>query len=300
MIDDRSKSFILGTAQLGTGYGVANETGRQSEEECIDLLRFAWEQGVRILDTAEGYGDGLSESMIGAYHNRYPNQSFFVCTKLSGDIAGDEVFNHISKSLERLSCKQIDLYYLHSFSMCHDPEIMDSLALAKKQGLIRQIGISIYEPDELAYIAANLCDVVDVVQIPFNVFDCSRWIREGALEKAQSRGLELFVRSVYLQGMVFKSSEDDGVKRLGLSDAVAEFDCIARDIDVSKAQAALDFVKDTRAVSAIILGCETAQQVEQNADMMREQSKWTANLRERMLGISSQIPTNAVDPRTWN
>lgn len=300
MNDDRLKSFILGTAQLGTGYGVANKTGRQSEGECIDLLKFAWEKGVRILDTAEGYGDGLSESMIGAYHKRYPNQGFSVCSKLSSDISPDQVFNHISESLERLFCQRIDLYYLHSFSMCRDSEILNNLGSAKQQGLIRQIGISIYAPDELEYIADNLCDFVDVVQIPFNVFDCSRWISAPALEKARSGGLKLFVRSVYLQGMVFKSSEDDGVKRLGLSDAVKEFDRIARDINVSKAQAALDFVKDTRAVSAIILGCETAQQVGQNANMMREQSKWTPNARERMLDISSQIPTRAVDPRTWN
>lgn len=289
--------LVLGTAQLGTGYGINNSV-IQNETECINLLRCAWENGVRALDTAEGYGP--SESMIGAYHQNYPGDIFSICTKLPGSIDPKSLATHLRESLNKMNVDTIDIYYMHSFATCKEPESIEVLESLRSTGLVDKIGVSIYEPFELRFILDNLCEVVTVIQIPFSVFDCARWINEGLLQEAKTRGISLFARSVYLQGTVFKELNDPILEELGLNAAMLELEKLACSLNVSRAQLALDFVKDTSEISAVILGSETAKQVESNVRMMSNDSQWSSEARQNMIAISAALDERAVDPRKWH
>ncbi|MGH6660759.1 MAG: aldo/keto reductase, partial [Rhodospirillales bacterium] len=71
---------MLGTAQLGSDYGIANWTGRPDAREAANILNRAWQAGIRVLDTARAYGD--SESIIGHFLERHPECPFDVVSKL--------------------------------------------------------------------------------------------------------------------------------------------------------------------------------------------------------------------------
>lgn len=290
--------LILGTAQLGLAYGINNVRGALSEEQSFEVLDAAWECGVRMLDTAEDYG--ASESVIGNYHTKHPDRRFQVCTKLSGSFASQEesLAAHIEEAASRLNVDSISVYYLHRFEMFKDDILMAELSTMKSSGLIMKVGVSIYEPDELRFILQSNKSV-DVVQIPFNVFDCERWLQGGLLDEAVSSGIEIFARSIYLQGAIFKDPEELDLRALGLSEAVECLQGIASEHEATISRLACDFVKDTAAISGIVLGSESPIQVEENAELISLPSIWSEEDRARVLAISADLEDYAVDPRVW-
>lgn len=290
--------LILGTAQLGLAYGINNARGVLSKEQSFEVLDAAWECGVHILDTAEDYG--ASEMIIGDYHARHSDRRFQICTKLSGSFASHEesLEAHIEETASRLHLDSIFAYYLHRFEMSKDDALMASLAKVKESGLINKIGVSIYEPDELRFILRG-GNVVDMVQIPFNVFDCERWRQDGLLDEAISLGIELFARSIYLQGAIFKEPEDRELRVLGLREAVECLREIASEHGVAIPRLACDFVKDTPVISGVILGSESPAQVEQNAELIALPSVWSMEDRMRIRAASADLEDYAVDPRVW-
>src|SRR3990172_10021555 len=83
MVQHRSK-LVLGTAQLGMNYGIANTVGQQDTESAYAILKAAYESGTRFLDTAQHYGH--SEQIIGSYIRNNRSHSFMVISKLHPDI----------------------------------------------------------------------------------------------------------------------------------------------------------------------------------------------------------------------
>ena len=73
-----SNKLILGTVQFGLDYGINNKQGQVSERSIKEILDLAFENGINILDTAEGYGD--SQERIGNYHKNSSN-IFNIVTK---------------------------------------------------------------------------------------------------------------------------------------------------------------------------------------------------------------------------
>ena len=73
--------IILGTAQIGLNYGIANRGGKPSVAKSIELLETAFDEGIRTLDCAEAYGD--AHQIIGSYHKIHPNSKFGIITKFT-------------------------------------------------------------------------------------------------------------------------------------------------------------------------------------------------------------------------
>ena len=103
--------LILGTVQLGLDYGINNDVGKPSVEKSFEILDYAFNNGISILDTANAYGD--SEKIIGNYMKKTGNE-FKISTKLSAlnDNSNISKFitDQINSSLELLS-KNINYWY---------------------------------------------------------------------------------------------------------------------------------------------------------------------------------------------
>ena len=102
--------FMLGTVQLGLNYGMANTTGKPSEETAHEILRTAHDVGVTVLDTAAAYG--TSEEVVGSYlkandHNMLAISKF----KLWSDDPVAELKGQIDKSRQLLG--KVDGYMFH-------------------------------------------------------------------------------------------------------------------------------------------------------------------------------------------
>lgn len=199
--------IALGTVQFGLDYGVANQTGKLSIQEVKKIMLLAKTSGLDMLDTAIGYGE--SEQVLGDVGVT----DFQVVTKLPGLPAGvvdvkKWVSSHIEASLSRLKISHVYAVLLHKPSDLLGAQgltLADALRHQKQLGVVQKIGVSIYEPEDLAKLM-RLMDI-DLVQAPLNVID-RRLVSTGWLDRLKNKGVEVHTRSAFLQGLLLMGLED--------------------------------------------------------------------------------------------
>jgi len=147
----------------------------------------AFEVGINHWDTADVYGDGQAERLIGSVFGEVPRDSLFIASKVGWDPGGHKHFyhpemieRHCERSLASLDTDRIDLYYFHHCDFGPDDRYLDD-ALAvfhrlKEQGKIRFIGLSDWSSEKLLRLSARVDP--DVVQPYRNVVD-DAWISSG-------------------------------------------------------------------------------------------------------------------------
>lgn len=199
--------LALGTVQFGLPYGVANQAGQTSINEIADILAHARRNGIDTIDTAIGYGN--SELRLGETGVK----SWQVVSKLSAvpdnceDIE-DWVRDSVLGSLERLRINKLYGLLVHQTQQLlgpHGNAIFRALSTLKDQGKIEKIGVSIYIPEELDALWPHF--KFDIVQAPFNILD-RRLVTSGWLTRLHRAGIEVHVRSVFLQGLLLMDAED--------------------------------------------------------------------------------------------
>jgi len=193
--------LALGTAQFGLAYGVANEVGQVSRGQAKRMLQFAFSRGIRSIDTAIRYGD--SETCLG----ELGVSKFDVVTKLPrlpdgcSDITG-WVSSQVASSLARLRVHSLHGLLLHRAEDLIGPHqrlLYRALMALKEEGLVQKIGVSLYSP--LDFDSIDKSFTVDLVQAPYNLID-RRLEKLGYIDRWKASGLEVQVRSVFLQGLL--------------------------------------------------------------------------------------------------
>lgn len=198
------KRLALGTAQFGLNYGIANRTGKVSLNEVGKILTLASHNEINTIDTAIGYGE--SESCLG----EVGLVGFDVVTKLMAIPAGCAdvstwVKQEMSDSLNRLNKESIYALLLHRAEDLlgpHQQALWKALTDLKQSGLIKKIGVSVYDPAILKPILEKY--PLDLVQAPFNLVD-RRLVQTGWLSRLKDNGIEVHVRSAFLQGLLLMS-----------------------------------------------------------------------------------------------
>lgn len=193
--------LALGTVQFGLTYGVANTGGQVTLTEAKKILDLARNFGIEMLDTAAEYGE--SESALG----KIGVCSFKVVTKLPSQIDdGKHVATWVKQclktSLRFLGAESIYGLLLHRSEQLTGPsgkQLFNAVNELKVAGLIKKFGVSIYDPSELDAVT-QIC-MPDIVQAPLNVLD-RRLIASGWLQKLHDSGVEVHIRSVFLQGLL--------------------------------------------------------------------------------------------------
>ena len=190
----------LGTVQFGLDYGLGTAR-RIPEVEVLRILRSARSSGFDTLDTAAAYGD--SEEVLG----RAGVAQWRTVTKLPGlpHECGDArawVAEAAQLSMHRLGVSSLHGLLLHRPGDLLGPAgeaIHAGLLALREAGVVRRIGVSIYDPSELDAILPRFS--MDLVQAPFNVLD-RRLVRSGWLSRLAEAGVEVHARSVFLQGLL--------------------------------------------------------------------------------------------------
>jgi aryl-alcohol dehydrogenase-like predicted oxidoreductase len=193
--------IALGTAQFGSAYGISNQSGQVSEENARKIISIAVARGVHTLDTAVGYGN--SEAILG----RIGVGSFRVITKLPALPEGVRSVGGWVREQVRLSIKRLKIKKLYGV-LLHRPQDLTgeegqklyySLCEIQKEGMSEKIGISVYHPAELEQLFGTFS--FGLVQAPFNLID-RRLKKSGWLRRLSGEGVEVHVRSVFLQGLL--------------------------------------------------------------------------------------------------
>ena len=179
------KKTELKISQIGLGtnaVGGHNLFQNLNEEDGKELVRTALNNGVNFIDTADIYGPGRSEELVGEVLKEFKRDDIVVATKGAQQWSSDgsiktnnrpeylrEAFE---KSLQRLQLDNIDLYYIH-FPDGETPfaESVGELVRLKEEGKIRAIGISNVSLEQLK--EANVHGDISVLQSPYNMLDAS-------------------------------------------------------------------------------------------------------------------------------
>lgn len=193
--------LALGTVQFGKKYGISNTGGKILNKEILPILKFSKLKGIKVIDTAIDYGD--AEKILGNQNIK----NFNVITKLPKipnpcPNLKDWIEKQVLKSLHRLKIKKIYGLLLHRPDQLNSNSglrIFKILNNLKKRGVIKKIGVSIYNPRELDKIIPKF--ELDIVQAPLNILD-RRLIDSGWLSKLKKKNIEVHARSIFLQGLL--------------------------------------------------------------------------------------------------
>ena len=188
----------LGSVQFGLPYGISNQTGQTPIEEVSKILDLAYANGIRIIDTASGYG--TSESVIGILNNN----RFFIVSKFGPSASTKDIREQLAKSLSLLKTDSLYGYLAHRpLDLLDNIVVWQELQKLKSENKIQKIGFSLNSPDEY-YQLKEAGMEPGLVQVPFNYFD-TRF--KEVLMELKAKGCEVHTRSTFLQGLFFTDSE---------------------------------------------------------------------------------------------
>lgn len=292
----------LGTVQLGMDYGIHNASGKPSLETSFRILDTAMDEGINTLDTAAGYGN--SEEVIGAWLKTVPEDKRpFIVTKAakldhsSLEALRADLKRRVQSSKERLGLSRLPMLMLHNCEdyLCDIENIKTVFAELKASGDILYSGISAYSNHDYGQLAAS---GFDAVQIPVNIFDWGQ-LENGGLQKLKDSGMMVFVRSVYLQGLVFQDPETLPARMSFCKETLVKFRALCDKYQLSPAILALSYALSLPGVTSLVLGSETVEQVRQNAQLLKETVTLSpaqmAEIRENFLNTDIKV----LNPGLW-
>ncbi len=277
----------LGTWQLGADWG------QVSEADATAVLQASVESGVTILDTADVYGDGRSESIIGEFRQEHPG--IFVATKVGrrlpqepGNYSLENFREWTDRSRRNLRMDTLDLVQLHCppTEVYRDDRVFDALDTLVAEGAIARYGVSV-ETTEQALLAIARPNVVSV-QIILNAFRLKPL--DEVLPAAEAAGVAVIARVPLASGLLSgrytsqtRFSPDDhrtynrhgeafdvgetfsGVDYDTGVAAAQEFATLAQQLELSPVVAALAWLAQLPGVTTVIPGARNVGQAQTNA-----------------------------------
>lgn len=254
--------LALGTVQFGIPYGIGNTTGKVNINEGKKILEHAWAAGIGTLDTAFSYGE--SEALLGVCGI----EQWQVISKIPAipedcDQVYDWVHNTVISSLKRLQCDSLYGLLLHRPEQLigeNGQELYHALLDLKTKGLVRKIGISIYHPSELIEIIPIF--PVDLVQAPFSIID-RRLLTSGWLRKLHMAGIEVHVRSIFLQGLLLMDEKKRPVKFSRWSSLWEDWHKWLREEGLTPLQACLGFALSQTEIDRVVVGVDNVLQLKE-------------------------------------
>lgn len=289
------KKLILGTVQLGLNYGINNSSGKPSLEKAFEILHTAYDNGLRILDTAEAYGD--SQEVIGEFQKQNPNKKFKIITKLSAkhSLKNNELLSHIFNSCKILNTSDLHGYMFHNYqSFKENTSFYKEILQAKEQGIIKYAGISLYTNDEIEDIIVNYNDF-DFIQIPFNLFD-NESKRKELIKAAKQKNIEIHIRSVFLQGLFFKDYNKLPEKLLPLKKYMEILDKIKSNSKINIEDLALQYVLQKEYINYVLIGVENTKQLMNNISICKKEY----SIPHDVIDEIDVAEVNLLNPSNWS
>jgi aryl-alcohol dehydrogenase-like predicted oxidoreductase len=191
---------IIGTAQIGSLYGVWRGQEQVSDKELRKIIETANALGICSFDTSPDYG--VAEKRLGSFSG----YDFNITTKVILPTEKDELecydfFAKLRNSLVNLKKDELHTLLIHN-AYALRPELIGvaikKMLRLKASGLVKNIGLSLYDPADLLQLE-NI-HALDVVQIPCNAFD--QRLDAPIIATCKTHNIKIMARSIFLQGLL--------------------------------------------------------------------------------------------------
>jgi len=287
--------LVLGTAGLGMNYGISNQTGKPRFEEAYDILKSAYDQGIRCFDTAQAYGE--SEEILGKVFEQLGLRSKVkIYTKLASRIDLENaqlVRRSVEESLYKLKVERLEGLLLHDENglLFWNKGLKEVLKDLVDQGIVNSLGVSFYTPSK-AYEALDM-EGIDFIQVPANILD-HRFEDAGVFKKAQRCNKEVFVRSIFLQGLLLMSLDQVPQRLRGILPYLDQIEGLASDMKLTRREFVLEYAAQRWPGAYILFGAENKSQVKENLQAFSRKSK--VNFEKELF---KNVPENILNPVLW-
>lgn len=251
-------NLILGTVQFGLDYGITNDSGKVSTTEAQHILQVANQSGIQYLDTAAAYGD--SEAVLGQLC--YNCNEFDIISKIpSSKTHAVDIRTSVESSLGRLQCSNLHAILFHDQQDVlgeQSKQSFETLAQLKDENKIAKVGASFYSPKALESALIN--HDLDIIQIPANCLD-QRFQQSGLLDEAKRQGVEVHVRSLFLQGLLLSENNQLPACLLQFKSELTHYFNTARELSLTPLQLALMYLISNECMDYGVVGCLNSQQL---------------------------------------
>jgi len=272
-------------------YGTLNTT-QVSPEEVRSILERASEVGINRIDTASSYG--MAEKLIGASDN----SSNLIISKITVDKFGrsnhpNPVQTSVRNSLSNLKVDKLHAVLFHNtddlFEKNGEKLYRSALSL-RDEGLVNHIGCSVYSPEELQAVISNFD--FELFQVPLNVLD-RRFLDSGSIESLSRSGKEVHIRSVFLKGLLLRTSGQYPSWMSLHNNCFTEWMSHLVEHQLNPVEACLDFVHSIEGVSGVVVGVSSLIQ-------LNEIVSYGKNRSQAPVFSPSYVDPIFFDPRKWS
>ena len=283
--------IILGSANFNQIYGITKNF--INKKEIKRSFNLALKNNIRIIDTSPLYSK--SEKIIGLLNN----DKFKIISKIPKIPRNIKKKNikkwvklKVSNSLKNLKIKKFECLLLHNVDSLlskNGNEIYKNIKNMKRIGLTNKIGISIYDFNILDKILKKF--KFDLIQAPFNILD-QRLVTTGWLKKLKKRKIKVYVRSIFLQGILLLKHNQLPEKLKKLNKNLIIWENWLKKNKFKPLQVCISFVLNQRQLDGIVVGYNNKNQLNQILKQKKMKSSFSIpnlNIRNRKL----------IDPRKW-
>ena len=275
---------------------IDGDDSRIDETKTQAMVDYAMEQGVNYYDTAWGYHDGHSETVMGKALSRYPRESYYLATKFPGyDLSNmDKVEEIFEKQLEKCGVEYFDFYLFHNVCEMNIDAYLDEkygiyeyLMKQKAAGRIRHLGFSAHgNLDVMKRFLDAYGKDMEFCQIQLNFLD---WTFQGAKEKVEllkEWNIPVWVMEPLRGGKLAKLADEDekALKALRPEESIPAW--------------AFRFLQSVPGVTMVLSGMSSLQQMQENIRTFAEDKPLNEKERNTLLQIADKMVKKIVLPCT--
>lgn len=275
---------------------IDGDDSRIDETKTQAMVDYAMEQGVNYYDTAWGYHDGHSETVMGKALSRYPRESYYLATKFPGyDLSNmDKVEEIFEKQLEKCGVEYFDFYLFHNVCEMNIDAYLDEkygiyeyLMKQKEAGRIRHLGFSAHgNLDVMKRFLDAYGKDMEFCQIQLNFLD---WTFQGAKEKVEllkEWNIPVWVMEPLRGGKLAKLAAEDekALKALRPEENIPAW--------------AFRFLQSVPGVTMVLSGMSNLQQMQDNIHTFAEDKPLTEKEMDTLLQIADGMVKKIVLPCT--
>ncbi|MGA1645032.1 MAG: aldo/keto reductase [bacterium] len=284
--------LIIGTAQFGMNYGIANLSGQPSQKTIREIIEYATANEILYYDTAISYGS--SEEVLGKIFGELGiHQQVKVFTKIPKRTKTDSqasINDSVKKSINRLKIDQLFGLLLHSES---DYLYLEELRKIKEAGLCKHIGLSTgHDPSFNSEILKN--QNLELLQIPANLLD-RRNLVPNVLDNTAEK--QIIVRSIYLQGLFSIMPQALSVFHRPLRSLLEQLNQIAQNFGMGIHELALRYIL-SYLPSYVVIGAESLLQFQNNLAWFK-QGPLDRDILKRINAVSYDLDFQLITPHLW-
>lgn len=287
----RSLDIVLGTATFQDSYGISSEGKSRSRNEHKELLKAAARLGVKYVDTSPSYGD--AETIIGETSKE--GTKFESYTKFSkiNEYNISKVWESAKKSLISLNTEKFSGFYFHNIEeMAKLPrsQLSNFVVKVRELGITSKVGISVYTEKDIER-ALEILPNLDLLQVPENILD-RRLAKSPLLQELHKNGVEIHVRSVFLQGLLLMPESAIPKSLMGARQTILELEYYAREREISVIDLCVNYIRGLPWSDKTVIGCLSTQQLSEICN--------AKNIELDFDCLPHALDSSLIDPRFWS